>query len=161
LKNVLILGIGNDILTDDGIGPRLVQDLQNENFPDGIHFQNAFVGGLEILELIQGYKMVIFIDAIITRDGIPGTVYQFRPEDFRETLHLSNLHDANFITAMHLGKKLNMLLPDKIHIIAVEIVEDRVFSDQFSPEIREKYPTLLESVRKIVFTLIDSNPDFG
>jgi hydrogenase maturation protease len=154
LKKTLILGIGNDILTDDGIGPRLVLDLQNDDFPGEVHFQNAFVGGLEILEVIQGYDKVIFIDAIITKDGIPGAIYHFRPEDFRETLHLSNLHDANFLTAMELGKKLNMNLPDETHIIAVEIVEDRVFCDQFSTEIKKRYNEILETAGDLIKRLI-------
>jgi hydrogenase maturation protease len=146
LKKTLILGIGNDILTDDGIGPKLVSDLQKENFPEYVHFQNAFLGGLEILEIIQGYEKVIFIDAIITEKGLPGTVYQFTPEDFKETLHLSNLHDANFLTALELGRKMNMSVPADIHIIAIEIIEDRVFSNQFSSEIQKQYPAIFQEV---------------
>jgi hydrogenase maturation protease len=154
LKKTLILGIGNDILTDDGIGPKLVLDLQKQEYADNIHFKNAFLGGLEILELIQGFKQVIFIDAIITEKGIPGTVYQFSPDDFKETLHLSNLHDANFLTALELGKKMNMTLPSDIHIIAIEIIEDRVFSDHFSPEIDNKYSGILESVKNLIETVV-------
>jgi hydrogenase maturation protease len=150
LKKTLILGIGNDILTDDGIGPRLVKDIQKYRNPGNIHFQNAFIGGLEILELIQGYKKVIFIDAIMTENGVPGTVYSFTPEDFKETLHLSNLHDANFLTALELGKRMDMQLPSDIHIIAIEVIEDRIFSDQFSHGISKKYPEIKESVRKLI-----------
>ena len=154
MKKTLILGIGNDILTDDGIGPKLVNDLQKKNYPDNIHFQNAFLGGLEILEIIQGFEQVIFIDAIITEKGIPGTVYHFTPYDFIETLHLSNLHDANFLTALELGKKMNMSIPSDIHIIAVEIVEDRVFSDQFSAEIEKKYSEIIESVKVLLHDIL-------
>jgi hydrogenase maturation protease len=154
LKKTLILGIGNDILTDDGIGPKLVLDLQKQEYADNIHFKNAFLGGLEILELIHGFNQVIFIDAMITGKGIPGTVYQFSPDDFKETLHLSNLHDANFLTTLELGKKMNMSLPSDIHIIAIEIIEDRVFSDHFSPEIENKYSQILESVKKLIETIV-------
>lgn len=154
LRKILILGIGNDILTDDGIGPKLADELKKNIRSPGIFFQNAFIGGLEILELIQDYEKVIFIDAIVTRDGIPGTIYHFRPEDFKETLHLSNLHDANFLTALELGRKMGMNIPSEIHIIAIEIVEDRVFSNQFSPEISIKYPVILEDVSRMVESLI-------
>ena len=152
MKKILVLGIGNDILTDDGIGPKLVEDLKMSGHPGHVKFQHAFVGGLEILEVIQGYEKVIFIDAIITKGGIPGTVYHFKPEDFRETLHLSNLHDVNFLTSLELGKRMNMPLPADIHIIAVEVVEDRIFSDHFSPEIEKLYPQIQQSVRDIVLS---------
>ena len=153
MKKILVLGIGNEILTDDGIGPKLVEDLKKSDFPDHVKFQNAFIGGLEILEVIQGYAKVIFIDAIITKGGIPGTVYHFRPDDFRETLHLSNLHDVNFLTSLELGKKMNMSLPAEIHIIAVEVIEDRIFSDQFSPGISERYPQIQQTVSSLIHML--------
>lgn len=155
MKNTLILGIGNDILTDDGIGPKLVHELRKEIFNDHIHFQNAFIGGLDILELIEGYDKVIFIDAIITKDGVPGTVSHFRPEYFKETLHLSNLHEANFLTALDLGIKMGMHVPKDIHIIAVEIIEDKVFSDQLSPEIVRKFPFIIKNVLTLIDTLIE------
>jgi hydrogenase maturation protease len=150
LKKILVLGIGNDILTDDGIGPKLLTDLQKENFSENIDFKKLFLGGLEIIELIQGYEQVIFIDAVITANGVPGTVYHYTPDDFNETLHLSNLHDANFLTALELGRKMNMKIPSRIDIIAIEILEDRVFSDRFTPEIEKKYPDILKAVTNLI-----------
>lgn len=147
-KTVLVLGMGNDILTDDGIGPRIVRQLEKENFPSLFTFLTATVGGLEILEMITGYQEVLFIDAIKTRDGVPGTIYNLTPETFKETLHLTNLHDINFINALKLGEKLQMDMPERIRIIAIEIVEDMEFSEHFSPQIRGKYPAILEEIRE-------------
>ena len=138
-NKILIHGIGNEILTDDGIGPKLVNRLKGDFSYKGIDFETAFIGGLEVLEYIQGYQTVIFIDAIRTKNGIPGTVYKLLPEDFNSTIHLSSIHDVSFLTALGVGKKLGMDMPDNIHIIAVEIVEDRIFDDNFTTEIQEKY----------------------
>ena len=154
MKNTLILGIGNDILTDDGIGPKLVSEIKSKRIPGNIDYRNIFIGGLDILEMIQGYRKVIFIDAIITKEGVPGTVYHFKPEDFKETIHLSNLHDANFLTALDLGRKMGMNIPADIHIIAIEIIEDRVFSDQFSQEILMKFPLIFEKVISLVTSFV-------
>jgi Ni,Fe-hydrogenase maturation factor len=52
LKSILVLGIGNDILKDDGIGIRLVNDLKKRDFPEGIRFETINLGGLETLEII-------------------------------------------------------------------------------------------------------------
>ena len=149
-KNTLILGLGNDILTDDGIGPRLVCDLAKMISDPNVQFDTAGCGGLEIMEYIKGYKKVVFIDAIRTRDGKPGDVYYFIPSDFRETSHLSSLHDVSFLTALKLGNTLNMDLPSDLHIIAVEIIEDMEFSEEFTPPLKEKYPGILEEVFEIV-----------
>ena len=149
-NTILIHGIGNEILTDDGIGPKLVNRLESDLSGRGIDFETAFIGGLEVLEYIQGYNKVIFIDAIRTKNGIPGTVYNLLPEDFNTTIHLSSVHDVSFLTALGLGNKLGMDIPDDIRIIAVEIVEDRIFDENFSPEIQEKYEGIYSKTRELI-----------
>jgi hydrogenase maturation protease len=153
-EKILILGIGNDILKDDGIGPKLVKDLQKEIFPEGICFKTSSMGGLEILELIRDYHTVVMLDAIKTKDGLPGDVYYFNPADFHETMHLSNLHDVNFITALELAKKIKLSIPENIHIIAVEILEDLEFGRSLSPELEAKYPEILEHVHSYLNSML-------
>ena len=145
-EKILILGIGNEILKDDGIGPKLIKDLQKESFPKRICFKSSSMGGLEILEMIREFHTVLILDAIKTKEGKPGDVYYFNPSDFHETMHLSNLHDVNFITAIELAKKIKLSIPETIHIIAIEIVEDLEFGHSLSPELEEKYPEILERV---------------
>jgi hydrogenase maturation protease len=155
-NRILIHGIGNEILSDDGIGPKLVKRLEGNLSKKDIDFETAFIGGLEILESIQGYHTVIFIDAIRTRNGIPGTVYQLSPENFNTTIHLSSIHDVSFLTSVELGKKLGLDMPQFIHIIAVEIVEDRIFDDNFSPKIQEKYEDIFNEVKKIIEKILST-----
>lgn len=154
-NKILIHGIGNEIVTDDGIGPKLVKRLQGNLSKKDIDFETAFLGGLEVLEFIQGYQTVIFIDAIRTLSGIPGTVYKLSPDNFNSTIHLSSVHDVSFITAVDLGKKLGLEMPEFIHIIAVEIVEDRVFNDKFSPQIQDKYEEIFIEVKEIIEEIIE------
>ena len=157
-SSTLILGIGNDILTDDGIGPKLCDSLRDEWKDENLRFEKLNVGGMEVLEFIQEYKRVIFIDAIKTWNGKIGDVYYFTPGNFKETLHLSNLHDVNFITALELGKKLGFQVPEEMHIIAVEIKEDMVFSEDFSEELSCKYWDIKQKVSDIIKELTDFKP---
>jgi len=153
-NKTLVLGIGNDILTDDGIGPKLC-DFLKENYKDkAIQFEKLNVGGLEILEFINGYETVIFIDAIKTLNGQIGDVYLFTPDNFKETLHLSNLHDTNFITALALGKSLKFQIPEKMYIVAIEIKEDMVFSEYFTEELAIKYKHIKLELVKLINELI-------
>jgi len=153
-KKNLILGLGNEILSDDGIGPRLIRDLAKMNFRPNVSFNVACCGGLEIMEYIRGYDKVIFIDAIRTRDGNPGDVYCFIPSDFRETSHLSNLHDINFLTSLKLGEKIEIDVPADLHIIAVEILEDMEFSEELTLPLRKEYPRILKKVQTLVKKII-------
>jgi hydrogenase maturation protease len=147
----LILGLGNDILTDDGIGPKLVNNLQKELSNEDFDFLNVCVGGLELLDHMQDYDTVFILDAIKTQTGKPGDVYFLSTKDFKETSHISNLHDINFLTALKLAEKLSITVPSKIHIIAVEIIEDRVFSENLSPELEVKYLEIKERVKEYIW----------
>lgn len=153
---ILILGIGNDILTDDAIGPKLVNHLKTNLSHKEFSFHIAAVGGMEIIEFICGFNTVIIIDAIRTKDGIPGTVYHLTPEDFKETLHLSSFHDMNFLTALEFARRMDIQLPEQIDIIAIEIVEDLTFSNDFSPVISRKYKQICKEVSRLVTELIRS-----
>ncbi|HVN57216.1 MAG TPA: hydrogenase maturation protease [Bacteroidales bacterium] len=147
-KKTLILATGNDILTDDGIALRIADDLKII-FPDA-DIQTACCGGLDILDFIRDYKKVIFIDSIKTSGGSPGDVYHFKPSDFRETTHLSNLHDVSFLTALELAKSLDIELPEEMHVIAIEIIEDMEFSEEFTSLIKKNYAGIVTSVAEKV-----------
>jgi len=149
-EKTLVLGIGNDILTDDGIGPKLVRDLGRMDIPAEITFNIASVGGLELLETVSGYTRIFIVDAIRTQGGRPGNVYFLSPDDFRQTMHISNLHDISFLTALKLGNKLDYELPSEIIIIAVEIAEDLEFSEELSPALQKRYPEILSKVHNFL-----------
>jgi len=152
-QSLLFLGVGNEILTDDGIGIKLIQDIRNMTlFPDAT-FQTSCNGGMDILEMIKNYEEVIIIDAIKTKEGVPGDVYYFTPEDIHETLHISNFHDISFLDALRLGHILKFNMPEKIHIVAIEIVEDMEFNNQFSPVIQSKYDKIKMDVTDTISTI--------
>jgi hydrogenase maturation protease len=155
-EKILVLGLGNDILSDDAIGPKIVYELGKEPFPSRVRFITAAVGGLEILEMVEGYQKLLIIDAIKTANGTPGDIYMLTPEAFKNTLHLYNFHDINFLNALELGRKLNMNLPSEITILAVEIVEDLEFSDRFSPVINERFPEILDEIKRYLINLVAS-----
>ena len=139
LSPILILGLGNEILSDDGIGIRLISEFMKIYCSPVIHFQSSSKGGMEIIEIMTGYSQVIIIDAIKTKNGKPGTVYHLTPADFSDTSNISSFHDISFLTALKFAELVDIKIPKKIHILAIEIVEDMVFSDRFSPVINNKY----------------------
>lgn len=153
MSKILVLGIGNDILTDDGIGPRLVSELRNEMDSNLLDFMTMASGGLEILEIIKDYKQVIIVDAIKTEGGVPGDIYYLTPSNFKETLHISSFHDVSFLTSLKLADKLDMAVPEQIDIIAIEILEDLTFSSAFSKPIADLYSSIYEKVKGKIMDL--------
>ena len=149
-KPLLVLGVGNRILSDDGIGIRLIEDLQEQFSHQPIEFKDACCGGLEIVEIMQGYDNVIIIDGIKTEYGSPGSIYTFTVEDFKETLHISSFHDISFLIALEFGKKSGLQIPKNIKIVAIEIVEDMIFDENLSPEIAEHYDSIKADVADLL-----------
>jgi hydrogenase maturation protease len=138
---VLILGLGNDILSDDAIGLRVLDEMER-TFPGAFDFRKCNLGGLDILELIREYARVVMIDAIKTEHGRAGTVSFLTTEDFNKTLHISNFHDIDILSALEIGRKLGMEMPERIDIIAVKILEDTEFSEKLSPALEAAFPMI-------------------
>jgi len=153
-KDILILGLGNDILMDDGIGPKLVWHLE-KTFPHpNIKYDTAAVGGMELIEMIRDYEHVIIIDAIKTLNGVPGTVYYLTPANFKETLHASHIHDISFLVALRMAENAGIYITEKIDIIAIEIVEDLIFGNDFTPLLQGKFEEIKKEIEVMVKELI-------
>jgi hydrogenase maturation protease len=149
-NRILVVGLGNDIQQDVSIPVRLTEDLQILLEEGSIDYENLFVGGLELLEYINGYKGVVFIDTLKTELGNPGALHVFSMKDFRETLHLSCRHDVSFQLLLKMGKTLGFNIPERILIIGIEILEDLEFGSVLSDDLKDHYPEILAQVRNHV-----------
>jgi len=154
----LLLGMGNPILSDDAIGVRLAADFKaaSEPLPELDIMEECSVGGLNLLEVLRGYQRAIVLDSLQTSKGTPGAWHRFTAEALRETIHLTNIHDANFATALELGRRIGLPLADdaEIHIFAVEIQDNHTFSERMTPALERAYPRLRTAIFKEVRELV-------
>ena len=149
-NRILVLGIGNDIQKDVGIPVKLTEDLHNILEPVSIDFENIFVGGLELLEYLNGYKGIVFIDTIKTNEDKLGRIHVFKVDNYQETLHLSCRHDVSFHMSLEIGNTLGFDITDEIMIIGIEILEDLEFGNVLSEDLKYHYPEILSQVRNYV-----------
>jgi len=145
-SSILVLGLGNPILGDDGVGWRVVQDVERRwhetqepssivhRPSSGIEFDYVALGGLALMERLIGYDRAILVDAIQTVGGVPGTVYRLTLDDL-PTLHADSAHDASLKAALALGRRLEARLPDEIVIYAVEASNVLDFDEALSPPV--------------------------
>ena len=158
----LLLGMGNPLLTDDGVGVRLAAAIA-ARLParaDLTVVECCCTGGLNLLDVVEGYDRLIVLDSIKTRGGRPGTWYRFDGRSLRETMNLTNVHDANFATAMELGRCVGVRLPadEAIHVFAVEVKENLTFGDALSPEVEAAMPGLVAQMLTEVATVLRTPP---
>jgi len=142
----LVLGLGNTILSDDGVGCRVAMALKDKlNTPD-VNIMEASIAGLDFLDMLTGYDRTIIIDAIQTDKGTPGQIYRFGPEILASTRHAGTPHDVNLATALELGKRLDLKLPRKITIFAIEVQDVTSFSEECTPEVEKAIPACVKMV---------------
>lgn len=158
----LLLGMGNTIVGDDAIGVLLARDLgaRLAGTPELDVVAEGPPGTLDLVERLLGYELVVVVDSIRTRDGAPGTWYHFTAAALRGTTHLRNVHDTNFATALELSRQLGLSVPDddRIHILAVEILQNDTFGESLSPPLAEAYPQILEELVGEVRRLLGLEP---
>jgi hydrogenase maturation protease len=142
-NRTLVLGVGNYILGDDGIGIHAVRELSKQT--DLADYEEAPVSSLELVEMFRGYEKVIIVDAIMTRDGIPGKIYELCGEDI-PTLHGLSAHDVDFRTALEYGTRFMGKMPEiKIYGIEAENVTD--FCETLTPVVEESLRIVIDKIK--------------
>lgn len=145
---VLVLGVGNPILSDDGVGIHVARELMKRKLR-GIDVEELAASGLELLDLVRGYDKVVIIDAIQTKNGKPGELYILQERDFEKSIHGSSPHGINIATALALGRRLvPQEMPKEVVFFAVE-AEDLVnVTERLTPKVANALPGIVEKIVK-------------
>jgi hydrogenase maturation protease len=142
----LILGLGNPILGDDSAGLKVAEIVRRRMaFDPSIEVSEDYAGGLRLMERMIGYDQVIIVDAICTGAHPPGAVLHLNTSDIA-TQHTSSTHDLNLPTALQLAATMNLKMPERIRIIAIEAENVLEFSEQCSPAVTLALPRAAEAV---------------
>lgn len=147
----LIIGLGNPILKDDGVGLHVAKQIQARQaellgLSNGIEVDLDYWGGLRLMERIAGYDHAVIIDAINT-GAEPGTVHVLSVNDI-PTQHSASGHDVNLPTALKMGRSAGFDLPLDEHIIlvGVEIEDGGTFDESLTPRVQAAIPHTIQTV---------------
>ena len=143
----LVVGLGNPILGDDGVGWRVADEVRQRLLlaarrgQSAIEVDSLALGGLSLMERLIGYDRAIIVDAVSTGQP-PGTVSRFRLDDLPDfsTAHTSAAHDTSLQTALRVGRTMGAHLPGEVLIVRVEAQSVYDFSEILSPPVAEAVP---------------------
>jgi hydrogenase maturation protease len=156
-----IIGLGNSILTDDGVGIYAARELRHclkEAGADSpFDIVETEVGGFALMELIVGWPHIILVDAIQFEGLIPGTVVRIQPEDLHTSLRLRSVHDIDLPTVLELGRKLGLAMPEEISIFGIQ-AEDALtlgerLTDSAQRGMKEVVALILKEIRDSRFEI--------
>src|SRR5271157_1364427 len=125
-QKTLVLGLGNTILGDDGIGIRVVREIKKTwAGPPHVELVEASLAGMVLLDVITGFDRVVVVDAIMTDDQNPaGFVYELTLDDLGELILPYASHALDLKTTIGLGKRIGYKMPATIKIYAIKIEEN-------------------------------------
>ncbi|HEY64929.1 MAG TPA: hydrogenase maturation protease [Caldilineae bacterium] len=150
MEKTLVLGLGNPILSDDGVGVRVAQALHAALPPDvPVDVKELGLGGLTLMEAMVGYDRVILIDALRREGGEPGAVRRMTLKELRDlspTQHSASPHDASLVTALEVGRRMGFSLPKEVIIYAIEAEKVTDFGEEMSPAVAAAVPRVVKAV---------------
>jgi hydrogenase maturation protease len=153
-KRVMVAGIGNMFMSDDGFGGEVVKKLRQKNQPEGVEIRDFGTGGLKLAyDLMRGYDALIMIDAS-SRDEEPGTLYVIEPqeEDFDVDLEEGgpiDPHGADPVTVLRFVKSVGAW-PAKIVIIGCEPEDVEEFEVGLSEPVQQAVDRAVELVEETI-----------
>jgi len=154
MKRLLVLGVGNLLLTDEGAGVHAVQELGREeewdlslvDFMDGATFTQ------DIFYIFQEYERVLVLDCV--KGGRePGTIYRFTEENLRDNYEQRlSLHDIDMLDSLRMAELLGNR--PELLVIGIEPLTISEWSMELSDAVKAKYPAFLEAARREIRSLL-------
>ncbi len=146
----LVLGMGNPILSDDGVGLLVAERLAEAPLPDGVEVLQSEVAGLRLLELVRGFTRVIIVDALKSPAEAgrePGEVVRYESRDFKGGHRYGSAHSIGLDTALELGHTLGYEMPEDVTVFAIEAADVETFGEDLSPPVAAAAERVLALVR--------------
>jgi hydrogenase maturation protease len=167
-----VVGIGNPILGDDGIGWRVVQEVERRwapgpevgppagPVPPPVVFLCVSLGGLSLMERLVGASRAILVDAVTTRNRPVGSILVLPLAELVPGVsgHLDNAHDASLPVALAVGRSLGAELPTEIVVVGIEARRVDEFGEELSPPVAAALPGAVEAVLDLLRQTVAGSP---
>ena len=152
MKKILILGIGNLLMGDEGVGVHTIKALEGKTFPDDVDILDGGTGGFHLMAYFQEYENIIMIDA--TMDKKPaGTVSIIEPKfasDFPKTLSAHDIGLKDMIESVTIIGKL-----PKIYLITVTIDTIQSMQMELSTKVKDAIPEVIKKIDALVSVIVN------
>ena len=145
----LVVGLGNPILGDDGVGWKVAEEVKQRLlalFENGgqemkVDVECLSLGGISLMEHLIGYSRAILVDSFALDEPI-GSILILKLDDLPNysAYHTTSPHDTSLQNAIAMGKTLGAKLPDDVMVVGIATKRIHEFSEEFSPPVAEAVP---------------------
>jgi len=141
---ILILGMGNPLLSDDGVGLLIAEAVGRRIDITKVDVISTTDVGFSILDLVIGYDIVFVIDALTTGERKVGKIVKMEEKGL--TLHLFSSHGVNFYDLLQFGRDMGYKMPRVGGIYGIEIGKKVAFGEDISPRLAKKIPDIVDRI---------------
>jgi hydrogenase maturation protease len=145
-SKIIVLGIGNILLTDEGFGVRVIEKLYDTyEFPENVSIVDGGVLGINLLGVIAEARHLIVVDAVKNKQA-PGTVYRLEKEELPERILLKNsLHQTDFLETLTLCQAIDKV-PETTVVLGVEPQDITTHSVEMTPAVAARVDEMMDRV---------------
>jgi hydrogenase maturation protease len=144
-ERITVMGIGNPLMRDEGIGIRVVEELMAAfEFPENVTLVDAGTMGMTIVNLFQDCDYMIVVDAIEGTGHEPGTVVRMSPEDLAPNQVMHSLHDVRLVDVLQMA--MLMGIQPHVECIGIQIEDMGELSIGLTAALEAAVPAALEAV---------------
>lgn len=157
-SSIVVLGLGNPVLTDDAAGLEVIAELERLLAAEplaGINLESSTRAGFELLDLLHGYRHAILVDCIDVPDAIPGRIRELSLADFTGSARLVNAHELSVAAAFALAERLGLAMPEVVEIYAIEAADVSTLSEALTPEVAVAVQSLARQLQAKLRLLTD------
>ena len=142
----LVLGLGNSIMGDDGVGLRVAQEVRRclRDRAD-VEVRECYAAGPTLLDFIVGYDGLVFVDSLVC-DAPKGTILQPKREQLPDQPATIDAHGMGLVGVLNLGEGMGLHVPRKLSIVAIAVDPNPEFGESLSPEVEAAVPEAVERV---------------
>ena len=151
-KPLLILCLGNELISDDGFGPEIARKLSFEgDLLEHADVVFAPVAGFHLIDLLADREKVLIVDTIRTGKAAPGTIYSFPAGELTPSFNLTTSHQISLPIALELGRRFGAKMPRVLDLIAVEAEDLETLSEELSPPVRAAIGKALDLIKEWIY----------
>jgi len=158
-KKILLLGLGNDILSDDAVGLNVAREIRRRlSESDGIEVRETSEMGLSLLDYFVGFDDLLLVDAVQTGQAPPGFLHEFDGNDLK-ILPTVSPHFLGVGEVLALGRRLGLAVPARVRIFAVEVADPFTVAAGMTPPLQQALQAIVERVFRAVRELSGDRPE--
>jgi len=132
-EKILVLGLGNPILSDDGVGIYAVREASSLFVHPQVEYQESSLAGFGFLDTLTGFQRVVIADSVNWKKNPSGTVTILSTQDLERNPYLRNFHNLSLAGTLMLADQMGIPRPKEIVILAVEVEDCSTFSEKCTP----------------------------